>query len=183
MTKMKLDAIVVVDVECTAWDDPTLAHPMGGEIIEIGATLLDLKNGPQQKKSYLVRPQRTTVSEFCTKLTTLTQKDVDQGHTFVEACRLLKTEFRTEERTWASYGDFDRNQFKRECEEKYTQYPFGPRHINVKNLFAVMNRLTKEVGMPTALEKLGFSMDGTHHRGHDDAWNIAKILWKLLEQK
>jgi inhibitor of KinA sporulation pathway (predicted exonuclease) len=40
-----------------------------------------------------------------------------------------------------------------------------------------------EVGMTTALEKLGLPLEGTLHRGVDDAWNIAKILAKLLKGK
>ena len=37
-----------------------------------------------------------------------------------------------------------------------------------------MQNWEKEVGM--ALDKLGLPLEGTHHRGVDDAWNIAKIL-------
>jgi inhibitor of KinA sporulation pathway (predicted exonuclease) len=36
--------------------------------------------------------------------------------------------------------------------------------------------------MPQALEMLGIKLEGTHHRGHDDAWNIAGILTMLLER-
>ena len=39
-----------------------------------------------------------------------------------------------------------------------------------------------EVGMAQALEMLGFPLLGTHHRGDDDAWNIAAILAELLKK-
>ena len=57
---------------------------------------------------------------------------------------------------------------------------FGPTHINVKNLLALSRRLPREVGMAEALEMLGKPLEGTHHRGCDDAWNIAGILAELL---
>ncbi len=60
-------------------------------------------------------------------------------------------------------------------------YPFGPTHLNVKNLFALRRRLDHEVGMDAALRTLGLPLEGTHHRGGDDAWNIAAILTHLLE--
>ena len=33
-----------------------------------------------------------------------------------------------------------------------------------------------------ALELLNLPLEGTHHRGGDDAWNIAAILSRLLLQ-
>ncbi len=38
----------------------------------------------------------------------------------------------------------------------------------------------KKVGMANALELLDILLEGTHHRGGDDVWNIGKILGKLL---
>jgi inhibitor of KinA sporulation pathway (predicted exonuclease) len=34
--------------------------------------------------------------------------------------------------------------------------------------------------MDQALAVLGLPLEGTHHRGGDDAWNIAAILGHLL---
>jgi inhibitor of KinA sporulation pathway (predicted exonuclease) len=41
----------------------------------------------------LVKPERSTVSEFCTELTTLTQEQVDQGMSFAEACERLQKRY------------------------------------------------------------------------------------------
>jgi inhibitor of KinA sporulation pathway (predicted exonuclease) len=35
--------------------------------------------------------------------------------------------------------------------------------------------------MAGALKYLNIELEGTHHRGKDDARNIAKILWQTLE--
>jgi inhibitor of KinA sporulation pathway (predicted exonuclease) len=176
----KLDQIIVVDVEATCWD----GEPPGGqesEIIEIGICPIDVATGERlEKRGILVKPGKSTVSDFCTTLTTLTREDVEKGITFKEACSLLQKEYRTKHRVWASYGDYDRRQFERQCLSFHINYPFGATHINVKNLFAVVHRLPHEVGMAEALKISGLPLEGVHHRGEDDAWNIAGILSGLL---
>lgn len=176
----RLDQILVLDVESTCWEGKP---PEGqeNEIIEIGLCLLDVAAGGRAgRESFFVRPERSTVSPFCTGLTTLTQAQVAQGIPFAEACVLLTKRFRTKERVWASYGDYDRRQFERQCQARGIPYPFGPTHINVKALLAVTLGLKAEVGMSVGLGHLGLPLEGTQHRGGDDAWNIAAILGKLL---
>jgi inhibitor of KinA sporulation pathway (predicted exonuclease) len=182
MASRKLDKIIVVDVESTCWDgDP----PQGekNEIIEIGVCLLDIATGERtQKESILVRPHLSSVSAFCTRLTTLTQEQVLQGISFKEACSLLNDRFHSRSRVWASFGDYDRSQFERQCKREDVMYPFNSSHINVKTLFAVVHKYSHEVGMSIALKHLGLPLEGIHHRGGDDAWNIAAILSRLLER-
>jgi inhibitor of KinA sporulation pathway (predicted exonuclease) len=133
-----------------------------------------------EKESILVKPEHSKVSQFCTELTTLTQAQVEQGITFTEACLILKKKYLSKERIWASYGDYNRWQFERQCQSRNISYPFGSRHINVKNLLAIIHVLPQEGGMAQALELLNIPLEGTHHRGGDDAWNIAGILAKLI---
>ncbi len=176
----KLDKILVLDVEATCWEG---ALPPGeeSEIIEIGLCLLDAKSGQRlEKQSILVRPERSQVSPFCTRLTTLTQEEVERGISFQAACLMLQQKYASKQRVWASYGDYDRRQFQKQCESCKVNYPFGPTHINVKNLFALAHGLADEVGMAQALERMQRPLEGVHHRAGDDAWNIAGILAELL---
>lgn len=179
----KLSSIIVIDIEATCW--PKKPPPgQEQEIIEIGVCPLNLDTGQLlDKESILVRPERSCVSEFCTQLTTLTQEQVDQGISFLEACKLLEKKYETRQQVWASYGEYDRKQFLKQCESRGIRYPFGSRHLNVKTLLAVIYRLPREVGMAQALEMLDLPLEGTHHRGADDARNIAQILAKLLWQQ
>ncbi len=178
----KLDQIIVVDLEATCWE----SEPPPGqeqEIIEIGVCTLDIATGRRSgKRSILVRPEHSSVSPFCTQLTTLTQEQVEQGVSFREAIETLNQEYRPAERTWASYGDFDRIALQRQCEQRGVPYPFGRTHVNVKNLLAISLNLPREVGLDRALEMLKLPLEGTHHRGDDDAWNIAAVLGVLLDR-
>jgi inhibitor of KinA sporulation pathway (predicted exonuclease) len=176
----KFDKIVIVDVESTCWEGGTPAGQIS-EIIEIGICTLDLHSGAiEQNEGILIKPQDSTVSDFCTQLTTITPDMVENGISFAEACTKLETEYLSKNRVWASYGAYDHTMFVNQCSRLKIPYPFSNKHINVKTLFSLKSRMSKEVGMSGALRQLGFELEGTHHRGVDDARNIAKILnWVL----
>ena len=177
----KLDKILIVDIEATCWQGKA---PEGqtNDIIEIGVCLLDVNSGEiSENRGIMVTPERSKVSEFCTELTTITQEQIDQeGTTFKAACKILREEYLSGSRAWASFGAYDLNQFKKQCTATGVGYPFGPSHINVKTLFALKRKLGHEQGMAGALGMLNIPLEGTHHRGVDDARNIAKILWWVL---
>lgn len=179
----KLDQIIVIDVEATCWE----GNPPPGqesEIIEIGICPVDVASAqPLEKESILVKPERSTVSDYCTRLTTLTQTQVENGISFADACTILKSKYKTKDRVWASYGDYDRRQFERQCQSHHVKYSFGPSHINVKNLFAIIYSLPQEVGMAEALKMLKWPLEGVHHRAVDDVGNIARILSEILLQR
>lgn len=180
----KLDEAIVVDVESTCWEDKTPERLKKSEIIEIGVAVIDLKTlTVARSESILILPKLSTVSEFCTKLTTLTQEMLEKnGISFHKACSKLRNQYNTNNRLWMSWGDYDRRQFERQCKQSGAQYPFGPTHLNVKNLYAIITGLSREVGMDQALIALSMSLEGTHHRGVDDARNIAKIACRLLDR-
>lgn len=85
-------------------------------------------------------------------------------------------------RPWASWGECDRRQFIRQCRATGTQYPFGSRHTNVKRLFTHAYGLRKRPGMAEALRVAGLPLEGRHHSGADDAWNIAALVLALVRR-
>jgi len=176
------DQILVIDVESTCWQGPP---PRGqlSEIIEIGLCTVDYaKLERLTKRAIMVKPIRSRVSEFCTRLTTLTQDDVHGAGSLPDAVSILKREYRSLERLWASWGDYDRSQFERCCRELTVPYPFGKMHLNIKTLFALAYGDDRELGIDEACARVGIPLEGTHHRGVDDAWNIAALLCHLLER-
>lgn len=57
---------------------------------------------------------------------------------------------------------------------------FVKKHVNLKAVFAnVFN--CKPCGMRQALDKINLPLIGTHHRGIDDAHNIAQIAKVLIQ--
>jgi inhibitor of KinA sporulation pathway (predicted exonuclease) len=176
-----LDQILVIDIESTCWDGQIPPPGQMSEIIEVGLCVVDVaKLARLEKRSILIRPVRSQISDFCTRLTTLQPGDFLTAGTLADAVSILKREYRSLERLWASWGDYDRNQFQRVCKELTVPYPFGTRHLNVKTLMAAAFGDVKESGLDVACQRLGRTLEGTHHRGVDDAWNIAGILCELL---
>jgi inhibitor of KinA sporulation pathway (predicted exonuclease) len=164
----------VVDVEATCWERK--APGQVNEIIEIGLCVVDLEERRRvAKHRVLVRPERSSVSAFCTELTGLTQDEVDGGVSFAEACALLEREHRSRFRAWASWGDYDRKQFERQCAGG-VPYPFGRRHTNAKAAYSAAHALPRRLGMAGALRHAGLPLEGRHHSGADDAWNIGALV-------
>ncbi|AXL92535.1 DNA polymerase III [Streptomyces sp. CB09001] len=173
----------VIDLEATCWD----GQPPPGEvseIIEIGLAVVDLDARERvARHRILVRPARSRVSAFCTELTGLTRAEADRGVGFAAACETLVREHGAGVRPWTSWGDYDRKQFVRQCAADGVPYPFGHpaerAHTNAKAVFADAHGLRRRPGMAAALEIAGLPLEGRHHRGVDDAWNIAALVLGL----
>jgi inhibitor of KinA sporulation pathway (predicted exonuclease) len=169
-------ALLVVDLEATCWG-PGEHRAAEMETIEIGAVLLE--PGPAtaaREFQTFVRPVRhPELSPFCRTLTTITQVEVDAAEQFPHAfARFLAWIGDPGEALFASWGDYDKNQFHRDCRQHGVAYPFG-RHWNLKR--AVARRIgRKPAGMETILAELGLALEGVHHRGIDDARNITRIV-------
>ena len=78
-----------------------------------------------------------------------------------------------------SWGYYDKKQILEESDvKKYSGEIIKileNRHISLKHEFAKI-RNEKTCGMKKALGRLNLTLDGVHHRGIDDAKNIAKIF-------
>jgi inhibitor of KinA sporulation pathway (predicted exonuclease) len=178
----RLDQALIIDVESTCWDRPPPKEQIS-EIIEVGLCTVDLASlERRERRCILVKPMRSQVSQFCTELTTITPAMLENAAPLSEAIRILREQYHCGERLFASWGDYDRSQFQRNCKHYNLDYPFGPTHLNVKTLFATALGLSRELGIDAAFEKLGLAMEGTHHRGVDDAWNIAQLFCLLYKR-
>ncbi|MDC8002909.1 exonuclease domain-containing protein [Aureisphaera galaxeae] len=177
------EKILVVDLEATCWENDGEYQRLHSEIIEIGICELDVRSGELSKnKGILVIPERSTISPFCTELTSITPKMIEEdGIPFADAVEILEKEYQSSHYTWASYGAYDRNKFQEQCREHGVDYPFGNQHINVKEAFRAASGLRRSVGMKRALKHLKMPLNGTHHRGVDDAYNIANILYWCIQ--
>ena len=77
---------------------------------------------------------------------------------------------------FCSWGAYDLNQLKQDCRHHGLEMPLKVDHRNLKAEFSARLGLGRKFGMAGALSKLGLQIEGTHHRGIDDARNIARIF-------
>ena len=171
--------MLIIDLEATCDEGDGLpADQM--EIIEIGAVWASADGHILDTFQALVRPVlHPTLTAFCKQLTGIQQSEVDGAAPFPAAAAKLASfaqRYPLSSAVWGSWGQFDANQFARECERHDVQHPLaGFDHVNLKRRFAKARKI-KEVGMARALQMVGHEIEGTHHRGLDDARNIAKLL-------
>jgi len=183
MSKQKrLDKVIIIDLETTC-EDEKIDPEFQNEIIEIGIAILNPYSFEITKEpSIFVVPPYTKITEFCTKLTGITPEQVDPLNGAIHllaACDKLREKYHSRQCAWGSWGAFDRKQFERQTSPKV--YPFGPSHINIKNLFSLMFNIDKELSLPKAIEWAQLSFEGRNHSGQDDAYNAAILMRKILE--
>ena len=171
---------VVVDLEATCWEGVRGSPKM--EIIEIGAVRLAAGGGPVDGEfSCFVRPVvEPALSDFCKRLTSIRQQDVDDARPFWEVFPRFVEWIGAGPFVLCSWGGYDLNQFRRDCLRHRLPLPRAfERHVNLKKAFARL-RGVKLCGMAKALEIAGIPLEGTHHRAADDARNIAKLAAWIL---
>ena len=107
---MRVDHYLVIDLEATCCDQGTIR--LGEtETIEIGSVMADAGSlNPVDEFSIFVRPVRHPVlTEFCTKLTSITQADVDGTAGFRDALtQLIHWANSYPNYVFSSWGEYDR---------------------------------------------------------------------------
>lgn len=187
-----LDIGFVVDVEATCWDTREEQGSKPNEVIEIGVAVLEYATGKViDRASLVVRPRMTQVSPFCTTLTGWTQEAImEQGKDIARVLKEFKAQFKPKpEHVWYSCGQYDKNMLSSKSQKGVgalygIQTDVNPfdimNHVNIKTLFAVKHGLKKEIGMDRMLQMMGATLEGRHHNGADDAFNIAKIVKHVM---
>jgi inhibitor of KinA sporulation pathway (predicted exonuclease) len=172
---------LVIDVEATCCDDDSFPRDHM-EVIEIGALLVDGESlEPLRELQTFVRPVRhQQLTAFCTRLTTITQAQVDAAPRFPDAMALLRQFLDGTAALFSSWGAYDRGQLERDARFHGVALPLGARHFNIKEAFARRLGERRGLGTSRALGRVGLRFAGTRHRAVDDARNIARLLpWAL----
>ena len=173
---------VIVDLEATCWE--TGSSPDRMEIIEIGAVEMESSAGPVSREfARFVRPIASPeLSEFCTRLTSIRQEDVDGADYFWAVFPQFVAWIGAEPFRLCSWGAYDLGQFRKDCARHKIALPASfEDHVNLKKEVSRWKGV-RPMGMKGALAMLGIALDGTHHRAIDDARNIAKMAQVVLPQ-
>jgi len=171
---------LIIDLEATCWENHRNKDNM--ETIEIGAVLVNNDYEVIEGYQIFIKPiKNPKLSEFCKDLTSIKQEDVNNAEIFpIAFAKFIKwVEIKSKESIkniiFCSWGYYDKKQLVKDCELHDINYPFQV-HYSIKHKFAEIKNLKKAIGMVKTLQMCKISLDGTHHRGIDDAKNIAKIF-------
>ena len=178
------DHWLVIDLEATCCNDGQFPRDEM-EIIEIGAVIAGGKTSQQVDEfQVFVRPARhTTLTDFCRELTGIQQADVDSAVGFLQAMSMLTVWMDGyPDAVFCSWGEYDLRQFERDCAFHAVAWPFGNRHVNLKQRYTERFSLKRGAGFGHALSKHSLTFEGRPHRGIDDARNIVRMLPIILGQ-
>lgn len=171
---------IIVDLEATCWDGK---NGNRNEIIEIGAVKLDENGDKIDEFCSFVKPKfYPKLSYFCKSLTSITQEDVDIARDFPTVLKEFQKWIGDEDYFLCSWGFYDKSQFTKDCKLHDLDTAWLNNHMSVKHQYKAIKSLKKGIGMKKALQKESIELEGTHHRGIDDARNIAKIFKVYLNE-
>jgi inhibitor of KinA sporulation pathway (predicted exonuclease) len=176
---LSLGKVVVVDIERTCWEDPIPDER--SEIIEVGVCLLTVESLEiSRPRRIFVKPTTSKISEFCTKLTGITDDIIaTKGVTTAAAYEILVNEYKLNERVWAGWG-WDNVRMQEQLPQP-NQQPFSPSYIDICGLFSIIHRSPRRFGLLQALALLNQEPIGSHHSAGDDAYNAARVLRYIVE--
>lgn len=175
---MSFDYHLILDLEATCCNDHSFPKDEK-EIIEIGAVMVLGKTLEIISEfQTFIRPVRhPQLTDFCKELTSISQADVDAAPGFKEAMQKFQEWTKAfNSFDFCSWGNYDRNQLEQDCQFHQICSPINAPHRNLKQEFSKFLGISKGYGMSKALSRIGIKLEGTHHRGIDDARNIAKIF-------
>ncbi|MGF6332075.1 3'-5' exoribonuclease 1 [Pseudomonas sp. BS3782 TE3695] len=167
------------EVEKSESPRPLTVVPNQMETIEIGLVVIDLESLEiVDELQRFVRPLiNPTLTDFCIKLTSIQQPDVDGARTYQEVGDELRTFAASyPNAAWASWGDYDARQLERDaglagCPSLLEGLP----HFNARKWHAGLYDIRPK-GLKQTVESMDLVWQGTYHRGIDDARNVTSIV-------
>lgn len=173
---------IIFDLEATCWE----GRPPGmtSETIEIGAVKLNPYGELVSTFNRFIKPVlHPQLSLFCQQLTSIAQPDINCASGFKTVIEAFQDWIGVYEEDYllCSWGGFDKRLLLQDCRLHKLEDEWLDPHINLKEQYADMKRLRQPRGLKSAVEIEGFEFTGQHHRGIDDAINLAKIFVKYRD--
>lgn len=173
---------IVLDLEATCWDQYDKST---NETIEIGAVKINNKKEIVSEFQRFIKPIRFPIlSDFCKELTTITQTDIDDAAHYYEVIAAFKAwiGLPAEDYMLCSWGFYDRKQFESDDAIHNLDSNWLKKHISLKHQYGKFKNLKRAIGMKNALINEKIELEGSHHRGIDDARNITKIFLRYFNE-
>ncbi|XOV87623.1 MAG: exonuclease domain-containing protein [Pseudomonadota bacterium] len=173
-----IEHYLIVDLEATCCNQESIPR-REMETIEIGAVMVraDTLNTVDEFCTFIKPVRHPILTNFCTELTSIEQTDVDAALKFPAAVDAFKRwMYQYPNFLFCSWGDYDKHQLRQDCGYHRLPFPIGAPHVNIKVRFSERQNLRKKLGMTEALRHCSIPLEGKHHRGIDDARNMARLL-------
>lgn len=155
------------------------------EIIEIGAVKLNGYGEVLDSFERFVKPSANPIlSNFCKKLTSISQEQVDQAFGFKSVIKdfIEWGGVYDDDYYLCSWGENDKLMLKNNCIWHKVDFDWTASHLNIKNQYHEIRKDDRHRGLKYVVDKEGFEFTGIHHRAISDAQNLAKVFIKYVDE-
>lgn len=157
--------------------------PMG-EIIEIGAVLLDRNFDVIKEYSTYVRPNDLRISSKVKRLTNITEEQILTAPRIKEAlCGLLEMTPDLSKTTLYTWSDSDTKAISCELNSKNIQIDsikeLCDGYVDIQDIFGKRVGIENSINLTKALNMIGLEFDGKEHGALADSINTAQILREI----
>lgn len=174
---------LIIDLESTCFEGmPRSEQNQITEIIEIGITEVNIiKKQIIRTDSWLVKPQKTSITEYCTKLTGISDLMVqEKGLTLQAVSEIIQNEYNAQDIYYAAWGN-DNLLIERAFSEYNLTNPFSNKFLNLKDLYCIKYGQHLPDRFETALKRHNLVLKGDLHRAGSDSYNAAQLFLKIFE--
>jgi len=172
---------IIYDLEATCWRSP---KPRQVEIIEIGAVRvnehLEIVDEFCEFILPVIHPQ---IDKFCTKLTSITQEDVEDADHFDVVIKRFEDwmGFSSARTALFSWGEFDHRQFVLDARHHNLELDWLKYWACLQRHYSKYKGAKNQIGLKNALSLEGLEFNGTQHRAIADARNMAELFIKIAK--
>ena len=129
----------------------------------------------------ICRPEKTEVSDYCTRITGITKEQAENGVDFEFMCKSVMEKFKAKSYPCAAWGQ-DSDKLYYDCRNKECKYPFSNECVNISLLYSVMTGKPYNNGLERSLAELGMKFEGDKHDPYWDSYNAARVLKHFMEK-
>lgn len=175
----KTQCFVVMDLEWNQHASRT-NHEIPHEIIEIGAVKLDRDLRILDERQYIIKPVVYPVlDKHIREVTGIDPEELEAGLSFARAFTQF-VKWCGEDACLCTWGRDDYPVLLRNTRYYKIDLPLDP-PLNVQMVYShlLTDKPLQQVGLSTAMERLGMDMDLPAHRALNDALYTARVLQRL----
>lgn len=188
--KDKIDYYLILDFEATCYNENETHTKLScQEIIEFPVLVIDInKNEIISKFHYYIKPTiHQELSSFCIDLTGISQEMVNEGILLDDALDRFDSfliEKNIQNFMILTCGDWDlKTCIRLESQFKHIKlHDYFNKWVNIKTVFESFTK-EKAYDMVNMLKYFKMNLDGRHHSGIDDCYNLSKIVMYMINQK
>jgi 3'-5' exoribonuclease 1 len=179
--RMSKRQFIIYDLEATCWRSP---KPRKVEIIEIGAVKVNENLEIIDEFCEFILPVvHPKIDKFCTKLTSITQEDVDPADNFNVVVKRFEEWMNPNFTPTAllSWGEFDKRQFVSDAKLHKMELNWLRYWACLQRHYSKFKGAKNQIGLKNALILEGLEFNGTQHRAIEDARNMAELFIKVAK--